>query len=457
MVVALLGLTARGLLLGRVPLSGDEAFTGVLTRRSLAEMIDVVHNDNHTPLHYLLVRLAATLGNTPEVLRAPSVLAGAAAVPIAAALGRRLGGNSAGLVSGAVVALTPMLVLSGRDARMYSLAITMVLAMGLALWRAVEVPSAGRLGLYFATIAVALYAHYLTALAIPTQLAAALLLFRPALAVAARLVAAAAAGGLTLVPWLLYAAPQFRHAGEPYWSKPVSVPSAAAGLADLLAHPGPTSLVVVGGLAATAVVAAFGARAYGDARITERRGMLYVLTSSGLALAALFVISSRKPLIDQRFTNLYTTEPLAFAGAALARTGRKWMMGAALAALAATTLIEVATLQTPDVPYAISPLAGRVDPSRDVVALNGPHRYFQVLYYGDPATHTATRVVSTRVRWFEGLAGFRQGDIVPAVPVVTGTVYLVTDPGQRDPPMPPGMNLVSRRCGHGSCLETWTH
>jgi hypothetical protein len=184
--------------------------------------------------------------------------------------------------------------------------------------------------------------------------------------------------------------------------------------------------------------------------------MAYLLGCGIFALAALLVISVRRPLLDERFTSLYTTQLLPLAGTALAWTGRRWLMALAVVVLAAVTVVEVATLGTPDVPAAIAPLRGRVDPTRDIVALNGPYRYFQVLYYGDQGVREATRVVSAAVPWYEGLAAYRPGDIVPAVPDVPGTVYLVTDPGQDPPPMPGGRQLAARHCARGTCLETWT-
>jgi uncharacterized membrane protein len=456
LLVSLLGLAVRGLLLDFTPLWSDEAFMAILMRRSLPAIIDVVHNDNHPPLQYLLVWATTRLGNSAVWLRLPSVLAGTAAVPLAAALGRRVGGDRAGIASGAVVAVTPLLVLWSRDARMYALATSMILAMALALWRAVERPSPGRVVLYGLTVLVGLYSHYLVALAVPAHLVAAAVFLRPSRTAASRVVVAAGLAGAALVPWLVYASPQFSHAGDPYWSQPFTVSGVAGELSYLFDHPGPMTLLVPIAVVGLPAMAWLAARAYREFPPDSRRAMLYVSGTGTLALLLLALVSLKKPLLDERFLNLYATELLPVAAAVLAWTGRRPLVVGAVAGLLVATLVGAANLQTPEVPALTATLQGRVDPGRDVVALVGPTEYFQVLYYGDPQLQRVVRVVDRAVPWYVGLAAFRPGDIVPTVPEVPGTIYLVRNPDQADPPMPAGTRMARRQCARGVCLETWT-
>jgi 4-amino-4-deoxy-L-arabinose transferase-like glycosyltransferase len=451
------GLAARGLFLGLTPLWSDEAFMGVLMRRSGSEMITVVHNDNHPPLQYLLVRLVTHFGNTPTTLRLASVLAGAAAVPVAMALGRRIGGDRVAIASGAIVAVMPLLVLWSRDARMYALATTLILTMALALWRAIESPTASRVAVYGLVVVAGLYTHYLVTLAVPAQLLAAILFLRPARGTIVRLVATASAAGVALVPWLVYALPQFRHVGEPYWAAPFSVTGVVDQALFLASHPGPTALVT--GITAAGVPAvAWGAwRGYLAAPSAQRYGLLFVAGCGGIELAALFVISVKKPLLDERFLNLFTTELLPIVGFALAWAGRRWLVGAAAVVLLLTTVVEVATLPTPQVPAVVAFLNADVNPARDVVALDGPHQYFPVLYYADGSTTRVVRVVNRDVHWYDGLAGFRPGDLVPEVPDATGNIYLVENGAQSQLRMPAGLHPVERRCAPGVCVTTWSH
>ena len=69
----------------------------------------------------------------------------------------------------------------------------------------------------------------------------------------------------------------------------------------------------------------------------------------------------------------------------------------------------------------------------------------------------ATRAVADRVPWYFGLAGFRPGDIQTAVPDPPGSLYLVTDPGQRLPRIPGDLHLARRECAYLTCVQTWTH
>lgn len=429
----------------------------VLMRRSLPGILDVVHNDNHPPLQYLLVRAATLLGDSPVWLRLPSMIAGAAVVPIAAALGRRLGGDRAGYVAGAVVALTPLLVLWSRDARMYALATTMVLAMALALWRAVEKPTAGRVAVYGLTVLVGLYTHYFVALAVPPQLLATALFLRPSRSTVLRVGVAATLAGAALVPWLVYASPQFRHAGEPYWARPVSLTGVMTQARYLINHPGPTTLLVAIAVLGVPALLALAVQTYRAAPPGSRRGMLYLGGCGGFALLLLVLVSVKKPVIDERFLNLDTTELLPVAGAALAWTRRRWLVWGVILLLLGTTVLEEATLQTPEVPAIAAALQGRVDPARDVVALDGPAEYYPLLYYGDAATQRVVRVVDRAVPWYVGLAGFRPGDIVPTVPDAPRTVYLVRNLDRRELGMPSGVRMARRQCARGVCLETWTH
>ncbi len=451
-----IGLLIRGGFLGLAPLWTDEAFMGVLMRKSLSSMIDVVHNDSLPPLQYLLDRLATVFSDTPDALRLPSVLAGTAAIPLSAALGRRLGGDRGGIAAGLLTAGMPLLVLWSRDARMYALATTVVLAMALTLWRAIEQPSWGRVGTYFGVSVLAFYTHYLVGLAVVAQLAAALLFLRPTRTALIRTSGAAILAGLTLVPWVLYASPQFHHAGDAYWIEPLSLRAVAGGLADVVLHLGPMTLIIAAALIGIPVAILLGILAYRAAPTVKRPGYLYLLGCGGFALAVLFLVSLKKPLFDERFTNLYSTELLPIAGAALAWTGRRWLLVGAATLLVTVSVVQLTTLPTADIPALTAPLAGRVEPGRDLVVLNGPYHYFQVLYYGDPNVRDATRVVAGQVPWYFGLAGFRSGDILAAVPDPPGTIFLVTDPGQGRPRMPPDRHLASRRCAYLTCMETWT-
>src|SRR5580700_618434 len=86
------GLIARLALIGYQPLWRDEAFTALAVQRPLGSMMDVVRNDSAPPLFYLVERLFAVISTSPPMLRLFPVLFGTAAIPLTAALGRRVAG-----------------------------------------------------------------------------------------------------------------------------------------------------------------------------------------------------------------------------------------------------------------------------------------------------------------------------------------------------------------------------
>lgn len=442
--VALFG---RVILLDTLPrLWGDEAFTGVAVRHSLWEMLDVVRHDNHPPLAYLLVRLVAVVSTTPGALRAVSALAGAAAVPLAAALGRRLGGDRSGLFAAAAVAAFPQFLLYSRDVRMYALATTMVLACALTLWRALETPSRGRLLGYAICVAAAVYSHYFAVLAVSAQLLVALLALRPPPRTAARLVAACAVGGLTLVAWLLLALPQFQHAGAAFWIAPVT-------LGTLLQPPAQPLTAVAQWLAAAAAVALV-VHLYRRPPPDRRRWATFLLASAAAPTAALFLVSFIKPLYDPRFAGMFWGPGVAAVGAALGTWRRPAPAVAAVGVLAAAAVATLLAIHNPDFDAVMAPVAGRLGPG-DIVAVNGPAHYFSVAYAVGATEAPRLHVVARDIPWYFGVAGYPPGAQVDTVPRPAGRLYMVSDADQAAPDLPPGMRRVDRACQDGICLETY--
>jgi mannosyltransferase len=140
----------------------DEAVTAHLLRLDLAGMWHAIPDSESTPpLYYVLAWLWTQLAGTGEVgMRSLSALLGSATIAAVWALGRRLGGERAGLVAAAVVAVNPMLVWFSQEARAYAL-LALLAALSALLWlRMLERPGVGR-GLAWALVAaLALATHY---------------------------------------------------------------------------------------------------------------------------------------------------------------------------------------------------------------------------------------------------------------------------------------------------------
>jgi uncharacterized membrane protein len=231
------GLIARLALLGYQPLWRDEAFTALAVQRPLGSMIDVVRNDSAPPLFYLVERLFAVVSTSPAMLRLFPVLVGSAAIPIVAALGRRVAGDAGGIWAAVIGAVAPALMVSSLDARMYVLATTLVLASTLCLLRALERPSGLRWALYAALAILAVYTVYFALFAVFAQVVTVAVIHRRKLGT---VVLAAALGAVTLVslvPWVIAARAQLSHSAGAFWVPRLSITSAFGGLEQFFTGP----------------------------------------------------------------------------------------------------------------------------------------------------------------------------------------------------------------------------
>ena len=175
--IAVAALTALGialrLLVGHQSLFADELSTHyVVTGRGLGDAISVVHTDAEItpPLYFALAWLTTQLGGGAELLRAPSLLAGAAAIPLVWALGERTVGRRAALVATALTALSPFMVYYSAEARGYELMVVLVLLSTLTMLAAVDSGRARWWVLYGACTCAAVYTHYTSVFALAGQL-----------------------------------------------------------------------------------------------------------------------------------------------------------------------------------------------------------------------------------------------------------------------------------------------
>ena len=181
--------------LGSQSLWLDEVLTGRLARGSLGDLLHrVATEEANPPLFYLLEWAWTRVAGTSEVaLRLPSALFGIALVPVAFAIGRRLGGQRAAVALAALVAVHPLLVYYSQEARGYA-AVALACAVGFGLFLdALE----GKRALWWALAsAVALGCHYFAIF--PVAIEAAILLARRGRAVLPALGGVALAGAALL-------------------------------------------------------------------------------------------------------------------------------------------------------------------------------------------------------------------------------------------------------------------
>ncbi len=175
--LAVAALTALGiglrLLVGHQSLFADELSTHyVVTGRGLGDALSIVHTDAEItpPLYFALTWLTTRLGDSAELLRAPSLLAGAAAIPLVWTLGLRTVGSRAALVATALTALSPFMIFYSAEARGYELMVVLVLLSTLTMLAAVDSGRTRWWVLYAACTCAAVYTHYTSVFALAGQL-----------------------------------------------------------------------------------------------------------------------------------------------------------------------------------------------------------------------------------------------------------------------------------------------
>ncbi|MGH8158048.1 MAG: glycosyltransferase family 39 protein [Rhodanobacter sp.] len=131
LAVLCLGLLARLLRIERQPFWLDEALTFQRVHLGTGSLIADSYANRHMPSYFLLLQLISQFDPASAMLRIPSALFGALSVGMVFAIARRIGGRSAAIVAGLLMALSPLQVQYGQEARSYTL---VTLLITIALW-----------------------------------------------------------------------------------------------------------------------------------------------------------------------------------------------------------------------------------------------------------------------------------------------------------------------------------
>lgn len=203
----------------------DEALSLGIARRPVPELLDALRSDGSPPAYYLLLHAWIGLfGTSPEAVRALSTVLSLAALPVAWLAGRRLGGQPVAWATLLLLAGSPFAVRYATEARMYAL-VQLLAALGvLAVLRALERPSPGRLLPVAVLAGLLALTHYWALFLLATTAGVLVGLARRAAghldrSAARRTLAALAGGGVLFAPWLPTFAYQVTRTGAP-WAQP---------------------------------------------------------------------------------------------------------------------------------------------------------------------------------------------------------------------------------------------
>jgi hypothetical protein len=164
---------ALRLVVAHEALFADELSTyWIIDTHGLRGVISTVHTDAEItpPLYFVLSWIAIHAGHGAELVRAPSLVAGALTIPIVYLLGLRTVGRPAALVATALTTFAPFMVYYSAEARAYGLMMGLTAASTLAMLIAVERRRAGWWVLYAACSCLAVYSHYTCVFALGAQL-----------------------------------------------------------------------------------------------------------------------------------------------------------------------------------------------------------------------------------------------------------------------------------------------
>jgi 4-amino-4-deoxy-L-arabinose transferase-like glycosyltransferase len=456
------GLVVRLALLGYQPLWRDEAFTALAVQRPLGPMLDVVRNDSAPPLFYLVERLFAVVSTGPPMLRLFPVLAGTAAIPLIAALGRRVAGDTGGLWAAVSGAIAPSLLVSSLDARMYVLATTLVLASTLCLLRALERPSLLRWALYLAASVLAVYTVYFALFAVFAQVITIGVLHRHRLRTVLLVATLGVATVLSLVPWIVAARAQLSHSAGAFWVPTLSITSLFGGLEQFFTGPPLNTWVtgfaalralevagdVVGCLVLVALVVNRKRLTAAGAETAAFLGLTVAIGVGVMILASLY-----HPLEDGKYLSAAWAPMYPLVGVGLATL--RWRTaavgaGVVTAAVAAATVLSVTN---PETPLAVADISQAAAPGELVTAY--PSEYLLVLYYANHDLAARTRALGSNVPWFWGTAVYPPGAVLHALPQSspgTSDAWYVYEPGDPLPPVGSGYTVSGARCWTGVCV-----
>ena len=248
----------------------DEALSVNIAKLPLDQLRNALVHDGAPPLYYVLLHgWIGVFGSSSVAVRLLSGCLGVAAIGLAYLAGRRLGRTPTvcrwlGVSAMLVVAVSPYAIHYASEARMYSLAMVLVLLgviIGTDAWTAPSVPRLAAIALVTVDLLMAQYWSFF--LVVPVAVGLVLLSVRGGAAArrsARRMLLAVLAGGGLFLPWVPTMRTQLAHTGTP-WDSPTS-PVGATVKAVVAFGGGRTiegwpQIEILVGLAALGMVTAF--------------------------------------------------------------------------------------------------------------------------------------------------------------------------------------------------------
>jgi mannosyltransferase len=240
---ALIGLVAGGAFLRLFLIANksiwlDEAFSIVISQRSLFDVLSmVVRTDTHPPLYYLLLKTWLLFGSSEAQARSLSAVFSIGAIPLMYMVASSLfEDRRAGLLGAAILAFSPFQIWYAQEVRMYAMLTFFVLASAYFFIRAVQTGAPGFWIGYVLTTSLALFTDngaiwYVVSISIFFLLAHRRFANRMPGWLVSNL-----AVGLAYIPWLPFFVRQTQQVTESFWLPPPSFQSVLGAFLDFQSY-----------------------------------------------------------------------------------------------------------------------------------------------------------------------------------------------------------------------------
>jgi 4-amino-4-deoxy-L-arabinose transferase-like glycosyltransferase len=153
----------------------DESVSVTIAGLDWSAFVDIIQRrEANLSLYHLLLSWWVNLGESEWAVRSLSVIMAVVAIPVLYAVARRVAGTRVALLAGFLLAINPMFVRYGQEARGYALCLLLVTVASYLFVRGLQQPSWWVWVAYALAAALAAYAHFF-ALLIPPAHAASLL------------------------------------------------------------------------------------------------------------------------------------------------------------------------------------------------------------------------------------------------------------------------------------------
>jgi mannosyltransferase len=328
----------------------DEGYTERLLRMSLGGMLRTIPKTESTPPVYYVLAWVWThaFGLSEFGVRSLSALAGIATVPVAYAVARRLAGRRAAVITGLLLAVSPLMVWFSQEARAYALATLLSTVTLLCAVAYLQEERDGWLVGWALAAALGLATHYFVVFVVAPEVVLLLLRSRPPRR-NRRL--AAAVGFVAVVALALI---------------PLALAQRGTGHADYIAQGGlgtrllqvPKQLLegyaspdqVITGVLASLLVAVGALWPLATESTARRRAAIPVLVGLACVLVPMVLAVCGVDFLNTR-NLLPALPPLYIAGAIGLGSDRIWPAGAVLAGILAVLMLAVVVLVDTDVRY----------------------------------------------------------------------------------------------------------